>query len=53
LFPNQGFLSCAGRKKIRGGEVVLAEADRIFLIFWFFLIKQKEHDECLARTKTS
>jgi len=34
--------SCAGRKKIRGGTVVLAEADRIFLIFWFFFIKEKE-----------
>jgi hypothetical protein len=31
-----------GGMKIRGGAVVLAEADRIFLIFWFFLIKQKE-----------
>jgi hypothetical protein len=38
-------LSSAGRKKIRGGAVVLAEADRIFLIFCFFLIKQKENKE--------
>jgi hypothetical protein len=31
--------------KIRGGVVVLAGADRIFLIFSFFLIKQKENKE--------
>jgi len=35
-------LSCAGRKKIRGGDVALAEAVRIFLIFCFFFIKKKK-----------
>jgi len=40
--PYQRLFSCAGRRKIRGGGVALAEADRIFLIFCFFLIKQKE-----------
>jgi hypothetical protein len=40
-FINGRHLSGAGRKKIRGGAVVLAEADRIFLIFWSFLINQK------------
>jgi hypothetical protein len=48
--PYKRHVSCAGRRKIRGGGVALAEAVRIFLIFCFFLIKQKEkgyhkHDE--------
>ena len=30
-FPYKKPVSCAGRKKIRGGRVALAEADRIFL----------------------
>jgi hypothetical protein len=42
---NNRHLSGAGRKKIRGGAVVLAEADRIFLIFCFFFIKEKENKE--------
>jgi hypothetical protein len=45
VFPYQGYFSCAGRKKIHGGAVVLAEADRIFLIFYFFFIKEKENKE--------
>jgi len=31
--------------KIRGGRVASGEAVRIFLIFCFFLIKQKENKE--------
>jgi hypothetical protein len=31
--------------KIRGGRVACGEAVRIFLIFSFFLIKQKENKE--------
>jgi hypothetical protein len=35
----------AGRKKIRGAVVASGLAVRIFLIFWYFLIKQKERKE--------
>jgi hypothetical protein len=35
-----------GEEENPRGRVALAEADRIFLIFWFFLIKQKEHKQC-------
>jgi hypothetical protein len=35
----------AGRKKIRGGAVACGLAVRIFLIFSFFLIKQKEQKD--------
>jgi len=46
-------LSGAGRKKIRGGAVVLAKADRIFLIFWYFFIKEKVHREKQQRWRLS
>jgi hypothetical protein len=35
----------AGRKKIRGGAVACGLAVRIFLIFWFFFIKEKERKD--------
>jgi hypothetical protein len=47
MLPYQRYLSGAGRMKIRGGAVVPAKADRIFLIFCFFLIKQKENRDKL------